>query len=194
MLSFHSPHSSWKKVAVQVSSSLCLDLIPSCRALLFFSLSASCCEGFLSLSGSGVLAPPAPGSLTVFPSSAVHAHCCCWDTGAAGGRHECPSSSSSFPSHFLLPLFQMTHELASSLCQPARLPPPLTFPPSASLFYHILFSVYLHHRWSHLPVLLWQYAESIKHPPGRIPSSDGGLDFPRRSRLVWEVSRQEGDN
>lgn len=39
------------------------------------------------------------------------------------------SSSSSFFSHFLLPLFQMSSQPASSLCHTARLPPSLTFPP-----------------------------------------------------------------
>lgn len=47
--------------------------------------------------------------------------------------HECPSSSSSFFSHFLLPLFQLSRQPASSFCHTAHLPPSLTFPPSTSL-------------------------------------------------------------
>lgn len=53
MLSFRSPHSPWKKVAVQVSSSFCLDHIPSCRALLFPLCQPPAVRGFSLCRGHG---------------------------------------------------------------------------------------------------------------------------------------------
>lgn len=75
--------------------------------------------------------PPAPSQIShrlqSGPTAAAEIH----PPQEAG--HECPSSSSSFISHFLLLLCQMSQQLASSLCYTVCLTPSLTFPLSPAL-------------------------------------------------------------
>lgn len=89
-------------------------------------------------------------------------------------------------------LFRMAHHCASSLCLAVR--PILAHFFPLHLFYHVLLFIFQHHHCSHLPVLLWQYAESIKDPHGWDRERVEDWVSLRRSCVLWEVSRQRADN
>lgn len=140
------------------------------------SLSASCCEGFLSdrVRGSAI-SPRLPCSFPIVSSLGpvpllryLHSRRLTWTSFIL------PS-----PSSFEW-LITLLHPSVSSC--PSH---PRTFLPSTSL---------LPRSRLHLPVLLWQYAESIKDRHGWDRERVEVWVSLRRSCALWEVSRQRADN
>lgn len=194
MLSFRSPPSPWKKVAVQVSSSLRLDLISSCRALLLPLCQPPAVRGFSPCRGHGFwyFPPQAPLQFSHHLKSAL--------TAAAEilAEQEVDMNVLHPPHRSLLVSCFRSFKWPISLHHPFvnlhvrhLLSHFLPLHLSSTTFSSLSFSTMVAHIF---PPSSDNMQKALSIPRVGSRAVTGGLNFPRRSRLLREVSRQEGDN